>query len=619
MTDELTEHLRQVYHISGFRPMQKEIISALIEGGSVAAFLPTGVGKTLLYQFPTTFLKLKTVVLSPLIALIADQARRAESLKIPVFELHGLKTPGENQKELAAFLASEYGILILSPERWNSGLRDVISGMGQAILLVIDEAHCISTWGKSFRPSYREMTYPFEENPDSRFLVLSATPAPDLIDLVKDQFNPPDLRIFTGDLYRYNLVYATRVVPSAAGFLESVFPKMTGPAILYLQNRSGTERLASHFTEKKMQVSWFHAGLPAEAKKFQSSSFMTGKTNLMFATSAFGMGIDKADIRYIFHLDFPETIADYLQETGRAGRDGQKSWIYLVVEEEQVFWLRKSIEEIRDFLKIPTTERFEDPAFRSPYLRRFFKTELIKNMKEWVNESDFLPYPLEISVRLTADQPVNEPELPSGLTLPEILLHLGTGRIRLEPVKIRLNQVSQVTGCTEQEVFLHLIRMEAEGKLVFSEKSPGLPFRFPVRWKNTGAPAHLAAVLKKKLEDLVFWDTYIKGSACLMALLVQSLGAGAADYRCGQCSWCLSHGGSEPQIEDLDRLIRILQDSGPMPYRDLLTRLSGSWMNTGEEILPKTRLDQVIRYAEREGLISETRFQDGSEINLTER
>lgn len=619
MDELLTDHLNRAYKIPGFRSLQEEIVKSILDGRNVAAFLPTGMGKTLLYQVPTTFLKIKTVVISPLIALIRDQAERARKLNIPVFELHGLNTTEENQKSLSGFLDAGYGILILSPERWNLSVREIIENREPSIFLVIDEAHCISVWGQSFRPSYTEMTYDFKNHPASRLLVLSATPTKDLIALVKQQFNPENLQIFTGDLYRYNLAYAVRIVPSALGFLSEIVVKLKGSSILYHQSREGVEKLAALFNSRLETVCWFHAGLEKSEKQKQSTAFLSGKSDFMVATSAFGMGIDKADIRYIFHFDIPESIEEYLQETGRAGRDGKKSWIYLLIEEEQLYWLKKGIDEIEDWLKLEAGNLLTKPDFRSPYARKTFATILQSNYLDLIAESEFSDIPFFLNLRLETNL-VQTISAESGeISLPEVLVHLYTGKIMVESLQVDLEKVSGFLGLSRQAVFHRIQSLAETGLISIQDQKLKLPFVLPAAWKSIEqSPQLLRTKFQDKLEKLKFWQGYLTGQECLMNLLVTGMDAGREGYFCGQCSSCLAKGETRSRIEDLDLLTDFLRkNSGKMSYKDILIGLSGVWQDENRTPLSKIRIDQVIQFGIKEGWFRENRVGNGSEIEFT--
>ncbi|MBN8704652.1 MAG: ATP-dependent DNA helicase RecQ [Bacteroidetes bacterium] len=618
MAELLTDHLNRVYKIPGFRSLQKEIVTSILEGRNVAAFLPTGMGKTLLYQVPTTFLKLKTVVISPLIALIRDQAERARKLKIPVFELHGLNSTEENQLALNSFFDLEYGLLILSPERWNLSVRAIIEDKEPSIFLVIDEAHCISVWGQSFRPSYTEMTYDFKNHPESRLLVLSATPTKDLIPLVKNQFKPESLQIFTGDLYRYNLSYAVRIIPSALGFLAEIIEKLNGSSILYHQSREGVEKLAALFSSRREKVSWFHAGLEKSEKQKQSLAFLSGKSDFMVATSAFGMGIDKADIRYIFHFDIPESIEEYLQETGRAGRDGKKSWIYLLIEEEQIHWLKKGIEEIENWLELKPGIKLTKPDFRSPYARKTFATVLQSNYLDLIADSEFseIPYYLNIKLETNLNQTVSTE--PGEISIPEVLVHLYTGKIMVESLSVDLGKVGEFLSLSRQEVFQRILSLEESGVLTIHDIKNKLPFLLPAVWKSADRSPHLLCTkIQEKLEKINFWLGYLTGQDCLMNLLVTGMDAGRKGYSCGLCSSCLAKGESSSRIGDMDLLTELLRkNSGKMDYRDILIHLSGVWQEENKTPLSKIRIDQVLQFGIKEGWFRENRFGKGSEIEF---
>ena len=337
------------------RPMQESVIETAMAGENLLAILPTGAGKSLCYQIPALSRYDKTgaltVVISPLVALMADQVAGLERQGIGCcVTVNGLLSMPERADALDRVRLGDAGILLISPEQLRSvSLRRVLE-QREIGAWVMDEAHCLSEWGHDFRPDYRYVgrfiRERAEEGPIPPVLCLTATAKPDVKDGIVDYFQKElgiELKVFDGGARRTNLEFVVVKTSRAEKhahvhqILMSDLPAdLPGGAIVYCATRRQTEELAAFLQEKKMEADYFHAGVPPETKKTVQERFIEGALRVITATNAFGMGIDKSDVRLVIHADIPGSLENYLQEAGRAGRDQQAARCVLLYTQDDV-------------------------------------------------------------------------------------------------------------------------------------------------------------------------------------------------------------------------------------------------------------------------------------------
>ncbi len=320
--------LAQVFGYPAFRPGQEATISAVLAGRSAAAIFPTGSGKSLCYQLPALHLPHLTLVVSPLLALMQDQLAFLHRHGIAAASIDSAQSREEAAEVMARARSGELKILMISVERLkNERFRSFIQQVPIS-LLVVDEAHCISEWGHNFRPDYLKLPEYQRQFGIPQVLLLTATATPTVIADMQRKFAIADTDVITTGFYRPNL---NLLVEPVAGerklehLVDWLGPRMGQPAIVYVTLQRTAEEVAAHLTGRGIAASAYHAGMPHEEREALQRRFMAGQVNVMVATIAFGMGIDKADIRQVVHYDLPKSVENYSQEIGRAGRDGQPS------------------------------------------------------------------------------------------------------------------------------------------------------------------------------------------------------------------------------------------------------------------------------------------------------
>ncbi len=325
--------LRSVWGYERFRPLQAEIIASVLLGRDTLALLPTGGGKSLCYQVPALALDGVTIVVSPLIALMKDQVSALRARGVSAAAIFSGLRPREIDARLDSAAAGKIRLLYLSPERLAS---DRFLGRLDRMpvnLLAVDEAHCIAEWGHDFRPAYLRIAALRERLPGVPVLALTATATPAVREEIAERLELRDPARFTGSFARDNLVLGVRRSDDKGGRLVRFFRRVPGSALVYLRSRRKTEQWADALRRAGVSAEAYHAGLDPDTRAARQDAWMRGQVRAMACTTAFGMGIDKGDVRAVFHLDAPESLEAYYQEAGRAGRDGQRSWAGLLVDE----------------------------------------------------------------------------------------------------------------------------------------------------------------------------------------------------------------------------------------------------------------------------------------------
>ena len=320
------EILKRYFGHDAFRPLQEEIISESLDGRDVFALLPTGGGKSLCYQLPAILEEGLTVVISPLIALMKDQVDGLNANGIPATFLNSSLNKTEARKRYAKLFAGEYTILYVAPERLTlSGFLDDLK-QWEVSRFAVDEAHCISEWGHDFRPEYRQLSNLRRLFPDLPFMALTATATDRVRTDILTQLRLKEPRTFVASFNRPNLNYQMETKQAVfQQILKFVSSKPYESGIIYCYSRKATESLADRLRQNGIEALPYHAGMTPLKRAENQEAFIRDEVKIICATIAFGMGIDKPNVRYVIHQDLPKNIEGYYQETGRAGRDGLPS------------------------------------------------------------------------------------------------------------------------------------------------------------------------------------------------------------------------------------------------------------------------------------------------------
>lgn len=345
-SDTAHEVLRRVFGYESFRGQQHEIVRHVVDGGDALVLMPTGGGKSLCYQVPALVRPGVGVVISPLIALMQDQVDALSALGVRAGFLNSTQFPDERRTVEAQFLAGELDLLYLAPERLRLESTANLFDRGKIALFAIDEAHCVSQWGHDFRPDYLALSILHERWPDVPRIALTATATEKTRDEIVSRLDLGAARRFVASFDRPNIQY--RIEPKnrpERQLLDFIRTEHAGDAgIVYCLSRNSVEKTAAFLTENGIEAVPYHAGLDNRTRAANQARFLREDGLVVVATIAFGMGIDKPDVRFVAHLDLPKSVEGYYQETGRAGRDGLASTAWMVYGLQDVVQQRKLID-----------------------------------------------------------------------------------------------------------------------------------------------------------------------------------------------------------------------------------------------------------------------------------
>ena len=416
--------LKEYWGFDTFRPLQRDIIQAVLDKQDALALLPTGGGKSICFQIPALCTEGVCLVISPLIALMKDQVENLKKRGIQAAAIFS----GMHYKDIDRLLDNAvYGglkFLYMSPERLMTELAIERIKRMNINVIAVDEAHCVSQWGYDFRPPYLKIAAIREHIPNAPILALTATATPDVVKDIGEKLElHKGFKVFQQDFNRSNLAYLVRTVDNKEAKLLEIFNKAKGCGIVYVRSRKRTKEIAQLLQKQGITADFYHAGLPSEDRNLKQDAWISDKTRVIVATNAFGMGIDKPDVRTVVHTDLPNSLEAYFQEAGRAGRDGKKAYAVLLynqldaanleVQFENAFPdmkdIRRTYEALGSYLQLAIGSGFgESFDFNIVEFAERFKLDLLKTYAcfkvlehdGWVafTEGVFLPSSLKVIV-----------------------------------------------------------------------------------------------------------------------------------------------------------------------------------------------------------------------------
>lgn len=345
MADKFQSILQKYWGYPDFRGIQRNIIESIANGRDTLGLMPTGGGKSITFQVPALAQEGVCIVITPLIALMKDQVQHLREHGILADAIYADKSRSEILQTLDNAIFGGVKILYVSPERLASEMFQTKLRHIHVSFITVDEAHCISQWGYDFRPSYLQIASIREMKPGIPILALTATATPEVVDDIQERLHFKQKNVFKMSFERKNLAYVVREAEDKQGEMIHILQSVGGSAIVYARSRKRTKEMAQLLSQQGITATFYHAGLDPDVKDQRQKAWQKDEVRVMCATNAFGMGIDKPDVRVVIHIDCPDSLEAYFQEAGRAGRDGQKSYAVLLYNKHDELKLCKRVDD----------------------------------------------------------------------------------------------------------------------------------------------------------------------------------------------------------------------------------------------------------------------------------
>lgn len=624
--------LRRYWGYSSFRPCQREIVGDILDGHDVTGLLPTGGGKSITFQVPALMLPGVTLVVTPLISLMKDQVDNLAARGIRAVCLHSGLTRREARYAADSARLGRARIVYVAPEKLRQkGFLQELQAW-EVSLIVVDEAHCISQWGYDFRPSYLHIAGLRPLFPDAPVLALTASATPEVVADIACRLGMRDVRLHTLSFARPNISFVVRRTPHKERMMLHVLRRTEGCTIVYVRSRRRSVELASMLVREGISAAPYHAGLDPQAKTDHQDAWRRGDVRVMVATNAFGMGIDKPDVRLVLHFDLPSTLEEYYQEAGRAGRDGLPSFAVVLNAPTDSATLRRRIaeqfppkefvarvyEELCVSLDIGIGDGFEtvyDLDLHGFCARRHLPAGPTRSALGLLSRAGYIEYSDEQAMQARVIATMRRDEF-YGLRLDPVtesvlMALLRTyGGIFADYVAIdeaRLARTAGVTPATFYECMLALGRMHVL-HYVPRRLTPYVYFPYArIETRHVALPAAVYDERRLRAEQRVEAMLRFAGATqgCRMAIMLEYFGQKAAEP-CGRCDLCREAAARNraPSPESDDALIQSIASRAAAPGGFAATAVAELWPGCPE------RAADLVR-----GLLDEGRLRlDGGAI-----
>lgn len=603
--DPIHQILQQYWAYPAFRPLQEDIIRSVLAGQDTLAVLPTGGGKSICFQVPALAREGICLVISPLVALMKDQVTQLQQRQIPAIALHAGLHKREIDIALDNCIYGNIKFLYLSPERLQTEIFQERVKRMKVNLIAVDEAHCISQWGYEFRPPYLQLAALRELLPQVPVIALTASATPEVVTDIQEKLQFRQPRVFQKSFARSNLSYSCLETETKAGRLLQVLQSTSGSAIVYVASRRLTGEVAGYLRQHRIGAQAYHAGMSHAERSQVQQDWIQNKTRVMVATNAFGMGIDKPDVRLVVHLDLPETLEAYYQEAGRAGRDEKYAYATLLLAPNDTENLRQKVTQayppvetlrrvyqcLANYYQIAVgSGELESFDFNLEDFARTYKLKpleahyaLQKLQSEGfvqINEAYFLPSRVMVTLqhedlyRFQVANPALDPLL-------KMLLRLYGGNLYTGFVKISEKTLGEQLRAPVETIKKSLTYLQQRNILIYDPQhdTPQVVFTTP----RHDAPAlpldirrynALRANALARMEEVI---RYVSTSdRCRTRLLLAYFGE-QSDEACRICDYCLQQKKARRQQEMLQKLrrqIRAQLSQASRHPRELATSLA---------------------------------------------
>jgi ATP-dependent DNA helicase RecQ len=571
------EILKQFWNYDKFRPLQEDIIQSVLSGKDTLALMPTGGGKSICFQVPAMAMEGVCIVVTPLIALMKDQVEQLRRRGI----LAGAIFSGMNRQEidymLDNFVYGGYKFLYVSPERLQTEIMRERTKLMKVCLLAIDEAHCVSQWGYDFRPPYLQIAEFRKYLPNIPLIALTATATKDVRQDIVQRLEMKNVQVFQQSFARPNLSYSVFCEENKEKKMFEILQKVQGTAIVYVRSRKRTKEISEWLNRNQIRADFYHAGLSNQERFRKQDAWLNNQFKVMVATNAFGMGIDKPDVRVVIHIDLPENLESYYQEAGRAGRDGNKAYAVLLYHASDLAdlkqfveqkhppfdWLRRVYQALGNHFQLAYgSSSFESYDFD---FQRFVENfglvanqahHALKKLEEegliQLSDSYFSPSKFHFTVdnHVLYNFQLKNANYDKFI---KILLRMYGGELFIDYVKISESAIGRVFYAEPAEVEKMLFYLQSNGLANYQKQKnmPQLTFLTPRQDANYLAIDHAKSALRKK-QDLDRTEAvrrYAQEERRCRTQMLQEYFDEFTKLKCGICDNCLKSKHREVPIE----------------------------------------------------------------------
>ena len=623
------EILKQYWGYDSFRDLQEEIITSIGEGKDTLGLMPTGGGKSITFQVPALAQSGLCIVITPLIALMKDQVQNLRKRGIKALAIYSGMTRQEIVTALENCIFGDYKFLYISPERLDTEIFRIKLRSMKVSMITVDESHCISQWGYDFRPAYLKIAEIRELLPGVPVLALTATATPEVVKDIQSRLNFREENVFRMSFERKNLAYIVRKTDNKTGELLHILKRIDGSAIIYVRNRRRTKEITELLMQEGITAAFYHAGLDNAVKDLRQKRWQNGEIRVMVATNAFGMGIDKPDVRIVLHIDLPDSPEAYFQEAGRAGRDGLKAYAVILYAKSDKMTLHKRVADT-----FPEKEYILQVYEHLQYYYQMamgdgFQCIREFNLEEFCRKFKYFPVPVDSALKILTQagylEYTDEQDNASRIlftirrdelyklremgteaeTLIQTILRSYTG-VFTDYAYISEDTLAIRTGLTRQQIYNILVTLTKRRIVDYipHKKTPYIIYtreRLELRYLHI--PASVYEERKARYEARIkAMEEYVTSeSVCRSRMLLRYFGE-KNEHNCKQCDVCLNRHETDCLPEDSFREMR-------KQILELLTRKSLPPAGIANAIeAEREDISRVIQYLLEEG---ELKMQDG--------